>query len=372
MADIQQSRFEKSLGLLTTRFVTLLQKARDGVLDLKVAADILAVRQKRRIYDITNVLEGIGLIEKKSKNSIQWKGAGPGCNTQEMAERLSLLKKEISMLEEHEQRLDTHKQWVQQSIRNIADDVENRRMSYVTYNDICSCFEGDTVLAVQAPSGTELDVPPLSSNDPNAVPNYQIHLKSSIGPIYVHLVNRESHPCGPSDDSSSKVVAIPLSQNVAPPEVSAEPAPKLASSPATRSAKLKNSPQKGSIPPVAAKVPIRQAATSQSEYTRPQSPPGLKRRRGPGRPPKHPKLETDMEVDVELLEPDIILSDVVSGGSTDPLSGFEGEFFEDLISSELFGPFVRLSPPPSEKDYCFNLSDHEGVCDLFDIPLTPM
>jgi|TARA_B100001142_G_scaffold242982_1_gene242128 sugar-specific transcriptional regulator TrmB len=29
--------------------------------------------QKRRIYDITNVLEGIGLIEKKSKNNIRWK-----------------------------------------------------------------------------------------------------------------------------------------------------------------------------------------------------------------------------------------------------------------------------------------------------------
>jgi hypothetical protein len=60
------SRYEKSLGLLTTRFVALLQKAKDGVLDLKEAADILAVRQKRRIYDITNVLEGIGLIEKKN------------------------------------------------------------------------------------------------------------------------------------------------------------------------------------------------------------------------------------------------------------------------------------------------------------------
>lgn len=36
MADNQQSRYEKSLGLLTTRFVTLLQKAKDGVLDLKV------------------------------------------------------------------------------------------------------------------------------------------------------------------------------------------------------------------------------------------------------------------------------------------------------------------------------------------------
>lgn len=37
------------------------------------AADVLNVKQKRRIYDITNVLEGIGLIEKKSKNSIQWR-----------------------------------------------------------------------------------------------------------------------------------------------------------------------------------------------------------------------------------------------------------------------------------------------------------
>ena len=30
--------------------------------------------QKRRIYDITNVLEGIGLIEKTMKNKIRWKG----------------------------------------------------------------------------------------------------------------------------------------------------------------------------------------------------------------------------------------------------------------------------------------------------------
>jgi transcription factor E2F4/5 len=44
-----------------------------SILPIFQATDLLAVRQKRRIYDITNVLEGIGLIEKKSKNSIQWK-----------------------------------------------------------------------------------------------------------------------------------------------------------------------------------------------------------------------------------------------------------------------------------------------------------
>jgi hypothetical protein len=30
--------------------------------------------QKRRIYDITNVLEGIGLIAKECKNNIRWNG----------------------------------------------------------------------------------------------------------------------------------------------------------------------------------------------------------------------------------------------------------------------------------------------------------
>ncbi|XP_072807841.1 transcription factor E2F5 isoform X4 [Vicugna pacos] len=153
------SRHEKSLGLLTTKFVSLLQEAKDGVLDLKAAADTLAVRQKRRIYDITNVLEGIDLIEKKSKNSIQWKGVGAGCNTKEVIDRLRYLKAEIEDLELKERELDQQKLWLQQSIKNVMDDSINNRFSYVTHEDICNCFNGDTLLAIQAPSGTQLEVP---------------------------------------------------------------------------------------------------------------------------------------------------------------------------------------------------------------------
>lgn len=165
------SRHEKSLGLLTTRFVSLLQDAKDGVLDLKQvslrprrlrgqvphavqvrrsatvsvvsapqpppmhhhvlffwriftlkAADQLAVRQKRRIYDITNVLEGIGLIEKKSKNSIQWLGAGPGCNTREITDNLLALKEELVELENKEMELEQHCAWAKQSVHNIMED----------------------------------------------------------------------------------------------------------------------------------------------------------------------------------------------------------------------------------------------------------
>jgi transcription factor E2F3 len=41
------------------------------MLDLNEAMKSLKV-QKRRIYDITNVLEGIGLVSKEAKNIIRW------------------------------------------------------------------------------------------------------------------------------------------------------------------------------------------------------------------------------------------------------------------------------------------------------------
>ncbi|MGH0129436.1 UNVERIFIED_CONTAM: hypothetical protein FKN15_020088 [Acipenser sinensis] len=97
---------------------------------LAEAADTLAVRQKRRIYDITNVLEGIGLIEKKSKNSIQWKGVGPGCNTREIADKLIDMKAELEDLERREHELDQQRVWVQQSIKNVTDDIQNSRYPF--------------------------------------------------------------------------------------------------------------------------------------------------------------------------------------------------------------------------------------------------
>lgn len=67
-----ERRTETSLGTLTKKFCDLLHASPDGVLDLNEAAETLHV-QKRRIYDITNVLEGVGLITKASKNHIRWK-----------------------------------------------------------------------------------------------------------------------------------------------------------------------------------------------------------------------------------------------------------------------------------------------------------
>ena len=55
------------------------------------------------------MLEGIGLIEKKNKNCIKWKGAVAGENTQEASERLFVLQDEIQRLDQHEKMIDQHK-----------------------------------------------------------------------------------------------------------------------------------------------------------------------------------------------------------------------------------------------------------------------
>lgn len=45
------------------------------------------------------------------------------------------------------------------------------------------------------------------------------------------------------------------------------------------------------------------------------------------------------------------------------------DLLEELMSSEVFAPLLRLSPPPGDHDYVYNLDESEGVCDLFDVPI---
>eukprot|EP00092_Neocalanus_flemingeri_P006770 GFUD01007312.1.p1 GENE.GFUD01007312.1~~GFUD01007312.1.p1 ORF type:complete len:357 (+),score=116.87 GFUD01007312.1:234-1304(+) len=346
------SRFEKSLGLLTTRFVNLLQEAEDGILDLKVAADTLNVRQKRRIYDITNVLEGIGLIEKRNKNCIKWKGAVAGENTQEASDRLSVLQEEISRLDQHEKMLDQHKTWAQQSIKNILEDVSNYQLAYATHNDICSSFSGETLLAIQAPSGTQLEVP-RPDLVPGRPPKYQIHLKSDSGQIYVLLVNKEA-------DSEPVVVQVP-------------PPKEIAEAIKHESAELKPA-QFGAKAAEAAAELLGHSVKRERDSLESGGVAGKRRRYEESEPGSDGFGEESFSDRDNSLEGAVTtlpsLHTVKVMGPQDfamPTMQTDIPGLEELMSSEMFGPLLRLSPPPSEKDYCFNLDDSEGVCDLFDV-----
>ncbi|KAK6319965.1 transcription factor E2F4 [Coregonus clupeaformis] len=377
------SRHEKSLGLLTTKFVTLLQEAKDGVLDLKAAADTLAVRQKRRIYDITNVLEGIGLIEKKSKNSIQWKGVGPGCNTREIADKLIDLKVELDDLDKREHELDQQRVWVQQSIKNVTDDSQNSPMAYVKHEDLCSAFKGDTLLAIRAPTGTQLEVP-IPESVLNGQRKYQIRLKSSAGPIEVLLVNK--------DPSSPSPVVLP----VPPPEDMLQSLPVPASAanpkPAPAAPSQPNQPLTPSSNPSSATLSpactattnqaVTTAVSSKNTSTLTVSTPTTNTTAQPTPLLDTQPLQSSASLDVfsssssavfepiktdpsELLDFPKELSDMF-----DPTKEImSADLLEELISSEVFSPLLRLSPPPGDHDYIYNLDETEGLCDLFDVPI---
>ncbi|XP_060773832.1 transcription factor E2F6 isoform X1 [Neoarius graeffei] len=171
-------RSEVTLGRLTKRFMDLLHSAPGGILDLNEATRKLGTR-KRRVYDITNVLNGIKLITKKSKSKIQWVGPSPiSCFKGQWKTKM---KNELLNLKTMEESLDWLIKDCAQQLFALTDLAENANSAYVTYEDICqlAAFQDQTVIAIKAPEETKLEVPTPTEEC------IKIHLKGSRGPIHV-------------------------------------------------------------------------------------------------------------------------------------------------------------------------------------------
>ncbi|XP_062082582.1 transcription factor E2FB isoform X2 [Humulus lupulus] len=186
-------RYDSSLGLLTKKFINLIKHAEDGILDLNKAADTLEV-QKRRIYDITNVLEGIGLIEKKLKNRIQWKGldvSRPGDADDNYAS-LQVQKAEVEKLSIEERAVDEQIREMEERLRDLSEDENNQKWLFVTEDDIkgLPCFQNETLIAIKAPHGTTLEVPDPDEAADYPQRRYRVVLRSTMGPIDVYLVSQ--------------------------------------------------------------------------------------------------------------------------------------------------------------------------------------
>ncbi|KAI4896090.1 hypothetical protein NFI96_026443, partial [Prochilodus magdalenae] len=320
-APREKSRYDTSLNLTTKRFLDLLAQSSDGVVDLNWASQVLDV-QKRRIYDITNVLEGIHLISKKSKNHIQWLGNRiDGASVARYQE----LQREVSELTEAEDKLDELINKCNLQLRLLTEDSSNKKypfrmrehvwggaatLGYVRCQDLRNTVDppDQIVMVIRAPPETQMTVSEPSQG-------YQISLKSANGPIDVFLCPEDSSGvCSPVTDCS--------------PAKSSCPSPSQATSAALEAASTP------STLPSASPLPLGN--------------------------------DTESFLDTLSSICEMTDFDLPALGSSDFLlerpssRGVAGDGLGLAIDS-----FISLSPPHSN-DYHFGLEDHEGISELFD------
>eukprot|EP00041_Stephanoeca_diplocostata_P010060 m.159403 g.159403 ORF g.159403 m.159403 type:complete len:631 (-) comp18004_c0_seq2:77-1969(-) len=73
VSNPKQRRKDKSLGLLSENFLQLYSQGHSDEICLDLVATQLGV-ERRRIYDIVNVLEGVEVVVRKGKNRYTWLG----------------------------------------------------------------------------------------------------------------------------------------------------------------------------------------------------------------------------------------------------------------------------------------------------------
>ncbi|XP_023290585.1 transcription factor E2F1 [Orussus abietinus] len=347
---VERTRYDTSLSLLTKKFINLVENSRDGVVDLNVASEKLEV-QKRRIYDITNVLEGIGILEKKSKNNIQWKGGQLPGEQNDIAD----LRREVADLEAKENTLDRLIHGAEKNLRELCAD---RQYAYVTYHDLrsVSAYREQAIMAVKAPPEATLHVPQPISNF--GQPKLQIHMRSSHGEIEVFLC---------PDDPGARTVAN-ASSLFAP----------------------SKPPEMPSLPP---ELLVNQASQGDQVQRATQADQGDQSGQGHRVARNQVKVEAVQAVEVdaahalkaELDESEVSALTASSSGMRDallcesddfgPMGGgrFQLQTEDQNTSPDMsildFGePLLSLEPPLSESDYSFSLGTEEGLSDLFDFP----
>ncbi|XP_070702087.1 transcription factor E2F3 [Pempheris klunzingeri] len=160
-----------------------MSRSADGVLDLNLVAQELNA-PKRRVYDVTNVLEGIQLIKKKSKNHVEWLGGKLTMHT--VQEQKALI--------EEERRMDELIQSCTRQIHQLYSLTLVITFAYLTYEDVqqIPSLTEQTVIVIKAPAETKLEVP-------HPEESLQVHLCSTQGPIEVFLCSDDPIPMEATD-----------------------------------------------------------------------------------------------------------------------------------------------------------------------------
>ena len=161
--DDKKSRHENSLGKLAEKFFDLIMASKNNTIDLNEVVTKLKAQnskvKKRRIYDITNVLEGVGLTEKAAKNTIRWTGTITNVATSriDVSKNQAILEKAKAELSALKNSLDK----AENDLEKLFKSKEYKEYAYLTCTDISQVTknEGDLgqMVIIRTPVDTRIE-----------------------------------------------------------------------------------------------------------------------------------------------------------------------------------------------------------------------
>jgi transcription factor E2F3 len=151
--EIEESRQENSLCQLTKKVLQYIRCKKKLNININELVKELGVK-KRRIYDITNVLQGIGYIEKKGKNEIIWI-KNHLFNKKDMKIKNNTIKINKQINEFNDFMDNANKELV-----SILSNEDFNKYGYISYNDLInfSRNENKDLFVVKASQGTIVNV----------------------------------------------------------------------------------------------------------------------------------------------------------------------------------------------------------------------
>ena len=154
---------ENSLAQLTQNFLNYIKKKGRINISINELVEDLKVK-KRRIYDITNVLQGIGYLEKKGKNEILWIKDNNCINIQNPNNNIissySQLKQELDELKSQNENIEENMNKYREEFKLISQKNEFPKYGYITFDDITELSLNEKVnfMIIKAPKGTSINV----------------------------------------------------------------------------------------------------------------------------------------------------------------------------------------------------------------------
>lgn len=152
----KEEKGKKTLVNLTQDFLEYAMRSGGEDIDLGQAGEDLGA-SKRRLYDVTNVLAGIGVIERCGKSKVRWIGE----NTKMESGT------QIADLMAQETEIDRMTTFVDNTLKELSNSEDFRSFGWVTSDDVGRIVNGEDIslFALRGPNDLSIELP--DDDDPN-------------------------------------------------------------------------------------------------------------------------------------------------------------------------------------------------------------